>query len=334
LERLQALPGVEAAAFVDWLPLAKDTQHAHPALRLAGGAPFLPGETSAMNLDSISPNYFQVMGIPILRGRGIDEQDTESAPWVVVINESMAHQFWPNQDPVGQGITFNDSPDERPRQIVGIAKNVKDYELTRDPMPQAFVSYMQLPARISDFTEARLHKSVVVRSRFISKELLESVRKTIAELAPDSAVFGVTTVEQTVSASAGDWRFLSQLLGLFAAVALLLSAIGIYGVISYSVSERSHEIGLRMALGAQPGQVLGLVLRQAMILSLLGVGIGTAVSFLATPLLANYLYGVKPHDTLTLSLVCLVLVAVTFLASYLPARRATKIDPMETLRHE
>jgi putative ABC transport system permease protein len=334
LERLQVLPGVETAAFVDWLPLAENTQHAHPAFRMPGQAPPLPGETSAMNLDSISPNYFRVMGIPISRGRGIDERDTESAPWVVVINETMAHQFWPNQDPLGQVITFNNTPDERPRQIVGVVKNVKDFDPTRDPIPQAFVAYTQLPARISDYSEARLHKSLVVRSRLVSKELLESVRKTISELAPDSAVFGVTTVRQTVSESAGDWRFLSQLLGLFAAVALLLAAIGIYGVMSYSVSERSHEIGLRMALGAQPSQVLGLVLRQAMMLSLIGVAIGAAASFLATPRLNVYLYGVKPHDVLTLTLVSLLLIGVTLFASYVPARRAANIDPMETFRHE
>ena len=275
------------------------------------------------------------MGIPILRGRGIDERDTESAPWVVVINETMAHQFWPSQDPIGQMITFDSSPDERPRQIVGIIKNVKDYEVTRDSMPQAFVAYTQLPARTdANWTEARVHKSLVIRGHFISKELLESVRKTISELVPDSAVFGVTTVQQTVSDSTWPWSFFSQLLGLFAAVALLLAAIGIYGVMSYSVSQRSHEIGLRMALGAQPGQVLGLVLRQAMILSVVGVVIGAASSFLATPLLTVYLYGVKPHDALTLTLVSLFLIGVTLFASYLPARRAARIDPMETLRHE
>jgi putative ABC transport system permease protein len=334
LERLEALPGVEAAAFVDWLPLAEDTQHAHPAFRMPGQAPNLPGETSAMSMDSISPNYLRVMGIPILRGRGIDEQDTESAPWVVVIDESMAHQIWPNQDPLGQVITFNNSPDERPRQVVGIVGKVKGRQLTNDSRPQAYVSHMQLPARISDFTEARLHKSVVVRTRFVTKDLMESMRKTIVELAPDSAVFGVTTVQQTVSDSAGPWRFFSQLLGLFAAVALLLAAIGIYGVMSYSVSQRSHEIGLRMALGAQPAQVLGLVLRQAMILSVAGVAMGAAASFLATPLLAGALYGVKPHDALTLTLVSLLLIAVTLFASYVPARRATQIDPMDTLRHE
>jgi putative ABC transport system permease protein len=336
LERLRALPGVEAAAFIDWLPLAQDTQHAHPGFWIAGQPPpSSSAETPALLLDSVSPGYFQLMGIPILRGRSIDERDTGSAPWVVLINETMAHQFWPNQDPLGQVITFDSSPDERPRQIVGIVKNVKDFTVTQDPMPQAFVAYNQLPARtVAGWTEARVHKSLVIRTKFVSPDLLKNVRKTISELAPDSAVFGVTTVKQTVSESARPWSFLSQLLALFAGTALLLAAIGIYGVISYSVSERSHELGLRMALGARPAQVLGLVLRQAMLLSLLGVLVGVAASFLATPLLRVFLYGVKPHDVLTLSLVSVLLVAVTLFASYVPARRAANIDPMETLRHE
>jgi putative ABC transport system permease protein len=335
LERLQGLPGVEAAAFVDWLPLAQDTQHAHPGFRIAGQAPLLSAEAPTILFDSISPGYFRVMGIPVLRGRGIDEQDRESAPWVVAINESMAHQFWPKQDPIGQVITFDNSPDERPRQIVGIVKDVKDYGLTRESMPEAFVAYTQLSARtVPGWTEARVHKSLVVRTRFVSKELMESVRKTIADLAPDSAVYGVTTVQQTVSSAARVWSFFSQLLGIFAGVALLLAAIGVYGVMSYSVSQRSHEMGLRMALGAQRRQVLGLVLRQAVILSLIGVGIGAASSFVLTPMLSEFLYGVKPHDALTLTLVSLLLIGVTLFASYVPARRAARIDPMETLRHE
>ena len=141
-------------------------------------------------------------------------------------------------------------------------------------------------------------------------------------------------VEQTVSKSATPWRFLCEVLELFAAIALILAVIGIYGVTSYSIGERAHEIGLRMALGAQPAQVLGLVLRQAMVLSFIGVGIGVASSFATTPLLAEFLYGVKAHDMLTVVLVSLLLVAVTFVASYVPARQATKIDPMRTLRHE
>src|SRR5262249_45214530 len=156
--------------------------------------------------------------------------------------------------------------------------------------------------------------------RSTSKVLMHNVRRTILDLAPDAAVFGISMVEQTVSKSATPWRFICQVLELFAGIALILAVIGIYGGISYSVRERSHELGLRMALGAQPKQVLGLVLRQAMMLSLFGIAIGLAGSFAATPLLASFLYGVNPHDMLTLSLVSALLMSVTFFASYVPAR--------------
>jgi ABC-type antimicrobial peptide transport system permease subunit len=254
---------------------------------------------------------------------------------VVVINEAMARQFWPNQDPLGQAMTFDSSPEERPRQIVGIVGDVKQFMLTHDSPPQAYVSYEQLPAHtVPGWTESRVHKSLVIRTRSMSAALIESVRRTISGLAPDSAVFGVTTVEKTVSNSARPWTVLSEMLGLFAAMGLILAAIGIYGVISYSVSERRHELGLRMALGAQPRHVVRLVLRQAMTLSVLGVIFGVAASFAAAPLLAEFLYGVKPHDGLTLLLVSSLIIAVSFLASYIPARHATLIDPMETLRHD
>ena len=191
------------------------------------------------------------------------------------------------------------------------------------------------PIRITTgWAETRVRKSLIIRTHFASNVLMENVRGTISELAPESAVFGMTMVDKTVSNSAAPWRFLCQLLELFAAIALILAVIGIYGVISYSIGERRHEFGLRMALGAQPGQVMGLVLRQAMVLSLIGVVIGLAGSFVATPLLVNFLYGVKAHDLLTLSLVSTVLMVVTFLGSYVPARSATKIDPMRTLKRE
>jgi putative ABC transport system permease protein len=276
-----------------------------------------------------------MMAVPVVRGRAISEQDTESNAWVAVINEESARQFWRNEDPIGRVMQFDDSPDEKPRQIVGIVGNVHQFSLTRAPEPEVYVSYQQMPTRIyPGWTEARVHKSLILRTHSPSKSLMQDIRRTISELAPNSAIFGITMVEQTVSKSATPWRFLCEVLELFAAIALILAVIGIYGVTSYSVGERAHEIGLRMALGAQPAQVLRLVLRQAMVLSFIGVGIGVASSFAATPLLAEFLYGVKAHDMLTVVLVSLLLMAVTFVASYVPARQATKIDPMRTLRHE
>ena len=207
--------------------------------------------------------------------------------------------------------------------------------LTEPARPEVYVSYQQLPTQIrSHWTETRIHKSLIVRTHSASKALSQDLRRTISDLAPESAVFGITMVDQTVSNSASGWRFLCQILELVAAIALILAVIGIYGVISYSVGERTHELGLRMALGAQRTQVLGLVLRQALFLGLIGVGIGLVCSFAATPVLAEFLYGVKSHDPLTLVMVASLLMAITLLASYVPARRATRIDPMRTLRDE
>jgi predicted permease len=334
LERVKSMPGVQSAALVDWLPLAENPQHAWPGFTITGRAVASAEKPDTLR-DSVSPDYFRLMGIPILRGRGITEQDTETSAWVAVINEAMARQFWPHEDPIGQEIAFDSSPDEKPRQIVGIVGNVKQFELTMESRPQAYIAYPQLPARtVPGWTESRVHKALVIRAQHASAALIEDVRRTISALAPDSAVFGVRMVDETVSRSARQWSALSQMLGIFAGMALLLAAIGIYGVISYSVSERSHELGLRMALGAQRKDVVRLVLRQAMMLSFFGVLIGGVGSFAAAPLLAEFLYGVKPHDVPTLFLVSSLLMAVTLIASYVPARHATEVDPMETLRHD
>ena len=335
LDHVRNIPGVEGVALVDWLPLLETAQPAFPGFTISGQGVSAGTEKPKLMRQAVSSDYFRLMGIPLLRGRGVTEQDTESSAWVVVINQTMARKFWQNEDPIGRTITFDDSPQEKPRLIVGVVGNVKQFALTQPAQPEAYIAYQQVPSRLySGWTEARIHKSLIIRTHSASKTLMENMRRTISELAPESAVFGITMVENTVSKSATPWRFLCQIMELVAAIALILAVIGIYGVISYSVGERTHELGLRMALGAQRRQVLGLVLRQAMLLALIGVAIGLAGSFLATPLLANFLYGVKAHDFLTITLVSSLLVTVTFLASFIPARHATRIDPMRTLRHE
>lgn len=335
LDRIRSTPGVEDVALIDWLPLLDNVGYASPGFTIVGQSLLTAAKKPNVFREGVSADYFPMMRIPLVRGRGVSQQDTASNAWVVVINEAMAKRYWPNQDPIGQLIKFDDSPDDKPRQIVGIFQDVKQFSLTEPAEPEAFVPYQQLSSRIDPrWTEARVHKSIIIRTHGDSKALMQTMRRIIAGLAPESAIFAITTVEQTVSQSATDWRFLCQVLELFAGIALLLAIIGIYGVISYSVGERRHELGLRMALGAQREQVLGLVLRQAMLLSLVGVVIGVAGSFAATPLLSRFLYGVKAHDLLTLVLVSSLLMAVTFVASYVPARHATKIDPMQALRHE
>ena len=339
VDRFRSTPGVEDVALIDWLPLldgaGDSAQYASPEFMIAGQSASTAAEKPNVFREGVSAAYFPMMRIPIVRGRGVSEHDTASNAWVVVINEAMAKRYWPNQDPIGQAIKFDDSPDEKPRQIVGIVQDVKQSFLSEPAAPEAFVPYQQLSSRIyPGWTEARVHKSIIVRTHADPKALMQNMRRIIAELAPESAIFGITTVKRAVSQSAAPWRFLSEVFELFAGIALLLAVIGIYGVISYSVGQRRHELGLRMALGAQRGQVLGLVLRQAMVLSLAGVMIGIVGSFAATPLVAKFLYGVKAHDLLTLVLVSLLLMVVTSVASYVPARDATKIDPMHALRHE
>ena len=335
LERIRALPGVESAALIDWLPLSEDSQRGRPGVVTAGQPPVLPGQRPHVLVSSVSSDYFRVMNIPLLKGRSITERDAEGAPWVAVINEAMARKFWPNQDAIGRVITLDSTPGERPREIVGIAGNVKQFALTAATQPEVYVSYAQQDTHsTAELAESRVHKTLVVRTSYVSKGLIESLRRTLSELAVDSPVFGITLVQRTVSDSARPWTFLAELLGIFATVALLLAAVGIYGVISYSVSERRQEIGIRMALGAQSGRVFGLVLKQTLTLSILGVAVGLAGSFGATPVLSRFLYDVKAHDLLTLGLVSALLIFVTLLASYVPAKRAMKIDPMLAIRHE
>jgi predicted permease len=339
LDRFRSTPGVEDVAITDWLPLldgaGDSAQYASPGFTITGQSVSNAAEKPNVLREGVSSDFFPMMSIPVIRGRGITERDTPGNAWVVVINQTMAKRYWPNQDPIGQAIKFDDSPDEKARQIVGIVQDVKQFSLAMPAQPEAYVPYQQLSSRIyPGWTEARVHKSIIVRTHAEPKAMMQRMRRIISELAPESAIFGITTVERTVSQSATNWRFLSHLLELFAAIALLLAVIGIYGVISYSIRERRHELGLRMALGAQPGQVLRLVLRQAMVLCVTGVAIGLVGSFAAAPLMSKFLYGVKPNDLLTFVLVSLVLITVAFFASYVPARHATKIDPIQTLRHE
>jgi putative ABC transport system permease protein len=335
LERVKALPGVESAALIDWLPMSEDAEHFLQGVTILGQPAVLPDQRPRVMFSSVSSDYFHVMSIPVRRGRGLREQDTESAPWIAVINEAMARKFWPGQDAIGQVITLDTTPDEQPREIVGIVGNVRQYELAEESQPEVYAPYQQQTTHsTASMAESRVHKSLVIRMSFFSKDMIESVRKTVTELVDDSPVFGITSVEQTVSNSARPESFFAQVLGVFAAVALLLATIGVYGVISYSVSERNHEIGLRMALGAQSGQVLGLVLQEGLTLSLLGVAIGLAASVGVTPVISRFLYGVQAHDPLTLALVSLLLIGVTILATYVPARRATQVDPLVILRHE
>jgi putative ABC transport system permease protein len=322
VERIQALPGVRSASLTDHLPLEGGSN----------GTVYIEGRPVPRNMwssplvewDTVMPGYFQTLRIPLLRGRDFTAQDTEDKPPVVVVNETMARLFWPNQDPVGK--RFSQEKD-KPKWItvVGVVGDVREYGLDQPTAPEAYFPQSQ---------QNRNYMTLAVRTATTPLNQLAALTKVIHELDSQVPVFDSRELAQVVSESSEQQRFVALLLGLFAGLALVLAAVGIFGVISYSVVQRTHEIGIRMALGAGRKEVLGMVLREGLSLALYGVAAGLAGAWALTRFIASLLYGVRPTDLFTFSLVPLVLTAVALLASYVPARRATKVDPMVALRYE
>jgi putative ABC transport system permease protein len=322
VERIQALPGVRSASLTDHLPLEGGSN----------GTVYIEGRPVPKNMwssplvewDTVMPGYFQTLRIPLLRGRDFTAQDTEDKPPVVVVNETMARLFWPNQDPVGK--RFSQEKD-KPKWItvVSVVGDVREYGLDQPTAPEAYFPQSQ---------QNRNYMTLAVRTATTPLNQLAALTKVIHELDSQVPVFDSRELAQVVSESSEQQRFVALLLGLFAGLALVLAAVGIFGVISYSVVQRTHEIGIRMALGAGRKEVLGMVLREGLSLALYGVAAGLAGAWALTRFIASLLYGVRPTDLFTFSLVPMVLTAVALLASYVPAHRATKVDPIVALRYE
>jgi putative ABC transport system permease protein len=275
----------------------------------------------------VSPDYFRAMGMELRAGRGFTEWDNENAPPVVVINESLARRDFAGEDPIGKQLTYGfDGPRRIYGTIVGVVADVKRYGLEARVPPQEYHSVLQR----SPFGDLDL----VVRTPGDSLILAPAVRQQVWAVDANMPVVDVMSMEQRLAESVAPRRFQMLLFGLFAVVALVLAVVGIYGVISYSVSRRTHEIGIRMALGASPRDVLLMVVRQGMLLALIGVAMGLAAALALTRLMEGLLFNVKATDPATFAGISLLLASVAFLAAYLPARRATKVDPMVALRHE
>jgi predicted permease len=341
LEKMQRQPGVESAAVIGALPTRCCPEFYSFAI-LGHPVPTAENRPQA-GYSEVSANVFNVLRIPLLKGRYLDEHDTASAPWVVVVNQTFVRKFFPNEDPIGQQILLRYDPypvdEARPRQIVGVVGDVKHFGLGRDTPPFIYAPFVQQPAVFpGGAARAHLHKALVLRTagRALSggTNLTVSVKKAVAEIDPNQPVTNAMIMDDVLAESLGDWRFYMQVLGIFAGVAMLLAAVGIYGVMSYSVNERVHEIGIRMALGAHRGDVLGLIARQWVKVTAIGVAIGAALALGLARLIATVLYGVKPSDPLTYVLVALCLGLVAMLACYIPARRAMKVDPIVALRYE
>jgi predicted permease len=321
LRRVAAVPGVESAGAVNNLPLAGGGMNGDFVIE--GHPPFPRGQEPLCEKYIASAGYFDTMGIPLRRGRAFNERDAAGAPAVIIVTEKMAERFWPGADPVGRRLSWDGG--ESWRTIVGVVGDVNHTGLDRAPEFESYVPFPQVPSA---------GMAVVVRTAGEPTSLVRAVRDEILAVDKEQPVFGVRTMSQIVSNSIARQRLSATLLGVGAGLALLLASIGIYGVLAYAVTQRTHEIGVRLALGARAADVLGLVIRQGMGLALIGVSAGLFGALGLTRLLSGFLYGVSATDPLTFLTVALLLVGVAFLACYVPARRATKIDPMEALRYE
>lgn len=325
LQRIQSVPGVKSAAVTTNLPLYK--QGNSIGIRIEGRPIPPPGQELIVATRIISSKYFETMGISLLRGRQFEAQDTDTAPAAVVISEVMARHYWPNEDPLGKRISAGRPESEKDwMRIIGIAKDVHQFDLIAEPKPQMYLPYQQ-----ADFFAPR---DLVIKTEVAPLSLTATVRRTVWEVDKDQPVSNVRTMDEIATESIARERFSMLLLAIFAGLALLLAAVGIYGVMSYWVTQRRSEIGIRMALGAQKGNVLRLMVGQGLKLVLVGVVLGLAGAFVLTRLMASLLFGIGATDPATFVSISLLLVGVAFLASYLPAHRATKVDPVVALRSE
>ena len=332
LRKVSAVPGVQSVSGINHLPLAGD-EWGFP-FHIQGRPPEPPGKGLIATYRVVFPSYFQTMRIPILRGRDVTDADNLRAPGVVVINDYLARRYWPGEDPIGKRITLGD-PAKNPSwlTVVGVAKNTARSSWVSPPEEEVFLPYLQSREYLETPAPPFAYLTLIVRTNHPAT-LAPDIRAAIHSLDKNIPISEIQTMDQVVAEATGESRFYLVLLGAFATVALVLAGVGIYGVMSYSVSRRTHEIGVRMALGAQGRDVLRLVVFQGIIQALAGVAVGLAGALALSRLMAGLLYGTRPNDPATFAAVVLVLGGVAVAASYVPARRATKVDPIVALRYE
>src|SRR5687767_12663256 len=327
-ERLHALPGVVAAGGVTALPLSQ--MFAWGPITVEGRV--APAGEKFINVDirAVAGQYFAAMEIPLVRGRFFTDEDTRETPIVVVVDQRMADELWPGQDPVGKRIRtggFDVRPDTPWMTVVGVARRVRQYTLDGgDPRIAMYLWHKQRPSR---------SLNVVVRtSAGDAATIAGPVRQQIRELDAELPVYNVRTMQQRVDDSLARRRFAMTLLTLFAALALGLAAVGTYGVLAYLVSQGTREIGIRMALGATPSDVVGMVLRSGMVVAGIGLGAGVAAALLVSRFMQSLLFQVKPTDAATFISIAVLLAVIAFIATYGPAKRAARVDPLTALRTE
>jgi predicted permease len=331
LERVRALPGVQSAGLIDSLPLSDDGSH--QPFSVEGRPPAPMAELPEVEVRLISPGYRSAMHIPLLSGRDVDDSDVAGRPGAVLISESMAKSFWPNEDAIGKHLTLYFFP-ELPRVVVGVVGDVKMTAMNEtQPAPTLYfpVAQMSVPRGASWRSFGMI---LVARTDAAPLSVVPAITGSIREIDSEVPLLNIRTMDDSVSASLSQARFTMLLLGAFAGLALLLAVVGIYSVMSYAVSRRTNEIGIRVALGASRGDVLLLIVRQALLLALIGSVIGIVGALALSRLMASQLYGVRPTDPVTFISVAALLMIVALAASYIPARRAMRVDPMTALRYE
>jgi putative ABC transport system permease protein len=331
--RLKQLPGVKQAGAIHVLPWSGDNsgRYFHPE-----GQPMpQAGEEPTYNYRIITPGYFETMSIPLMKGRDFTFQDTAQAPGAVIVNEAMAHLFWPNQEAIGKRLKHRGRDEDPWLTVVGVVGNVRHGWLGDMTQPEIYLTYSQVPLLESRTIERhRRAMQIVIRTESDPMSIVPAARREVAALDAELPLFNIKTMDERLGYSLVRPRFNTLLMGIFAAVALVLAAVGLYGVMSYTVAQRTHEIGIRIALGARRQDVLMLVLRQGLMLILTGVVIGLIAALALTRFMSGLLYDLSARDPYTFVAISLLLVAIALLACYIPARRATRVEPTVALRYE
>ena len=323
VEHVANLPGVDSAASAMGAPLG--FIGARSQVFVEGRPEPMPNEAQAAGYSQISSNYFQTIGTPLLRGRHFDARDTTTAPFIAIVNEAFVRAFFPNEEPIGKRLKVMDSHRDQSTEIVGVVRDMRQRDIAAQPGPEMYFPMAQ---------RCWFDVQIVVRTRVKPAAMTSALRQAVAEMDSSQTIYFVRTLDSLAADALAQRRWQMLLLAAFASLALLLSAVGIYGVMACVVTQRTQEIGVRMALGAQMHHVLHMVLRQGMTLVLIGIAVGLSGAFTLTRLLRSLLYEVSPTDYVTFTVIPMLLAAVAFFACWLPARRAAKVDPMQALRHE
>jgi putative ABC transport system permease protein len=328
VERAKALPGVRSAAAASFLPVSGGGGLIH--FNITGRPPKSPHDFTAAGYRTMTPNYFETLGVRLLQGRLLTPGDTEKAPAVVVINSAMAHTFFPNENPLGKHMQLGALPEKEipTMEIVGVVGDVLQ------GLGDEAKAEMYLPYRQADQLLPVFQMSVILRTAMEPLAATSALRSALAEIDPNQPLVNVRSMEQNIQTSVAQPRFRTWLIGIFAALALVLAAVGVYGVMSYSVTQRISEIGIRVTMGAQPADILRIIVGEGLRLALIGVSIGMVGALLLSRLLRSFVFGVSTSDPVTFGGVAVILTLVGAAASYFPARRATRVDPLIALRYE